>query len=291
MLVLSDRHTGEVTFEGQRVTERLPCFVCRDLHAKQSWCLVDPQRGLAICPRVESSRRIGDAGWLHSKDGDIGALVPRERAFSVRREAEPHRDFGGEFCMMLRDARPSDVSRLAARLSLPIEAAQSVPFGVKRRADRVAYAFAMRDPTDDHWSRWPVIGVKLRTDDAKFCEKGSRIGLIVPRCFDHESQTLVVTEGESDLMVAASWGLNAVARAGCEQSVAQIGRLARGKRLVIVSDKDEAGRRGAARLRDYCAARARSVTVLEPPCKDIRAWHASGATADDFRWRLRSLTP
>jgi hypothetical protein len=289
MFVLSDRQTGEVTFEGQRVTERLPCFVCRDIHAKQSWCLIDPIRGLSICPRVESSRRIGDAGWLHARERDIGTIVPRGRVFVVRRETEERRDFGGAFLMMQGDARGADVARLALHLSIPVSAVEGVPLGVKRRAERVAYAFAMLDPDDRHWSQWAVIGIKLRTDDAKFCEKGSRLGLIVPSNFDHAAPMLVVTEGESDLMVAASWGLNAVARAGCEQSVVQIGRLARGKRLVIVSDKDEAGRRGAARLRDYCSTRARSVTVLEPPCKDIRAWHASGANADDFRWRLRSL--
>ena len=46
-----------------RVTRRRPCPVC----GKPNWCLVSKgsEPSKAICQRVESAHRWGDAGWLH----------------------------------------------------------------------------------------------------------------------------------------------------------------------------------------------------------------------------------
>lgn len=74
---LVDRQTGKVTFDGKRVSRSLPCPVCSHLHTRQGWCVVDAGRGLAICPRVESPKRIGEAGWLHGAQIPTGSFVVR----------------------------------------------------------------------------------------------------------------------------------------------------------------------------------------------------------------------
>src|SRR5689334_20739084 len=56
----------------RRVCRAHPCPVC----GRPDWCVVSTDGGVAICPRVESSKRAGDAGWLHRL---IGAQ-PRIRA-------------------------------------------------------------------------------------------------------------------------------------------------------------------------------------------------------------------
>ena len=45
----------------KRVSRETPCPVC----GKADWCLVAADGTAAICPRTESPRRCGDAGFLH----------------------------------------------------------------------------------------------------------------------------------------------------------------------------------------------------------------------------------
>ena len=63
--MILNEHNGAVAFDGRRVSRRNPCPIC----GKDSWCLVDADRGLALCPRTEGGRKIGSAGWLHRLDG------------------------------------------------------------------------------------------------------------------------------------------------------------------------------------------------------------------------------
>src|SRR5262245_17779515 len=44
-----------------RVSRSNPCPICK----RPDWCLVAVDGSVAICPRVESPRRAGEAGWLH----------------------------------------------------------------------------------------------------------------------------------------------------------------------------------------------------------------------------------
>ena len=47
----------------RRVSAAHPCPVCK----KPDWCLDSPNGTAAICARVESGKRCGDAGWLHRR--------------------------------------------------------------------------------------------------------------------------------------------------------------------------------------------------------------------------------
>jgi hypothetical protein len=281
---LIDKRTGEVVFDGAPASRSNPCGVCSHLHRNQGWCLIDRQRGLTICPRVPSDKRIGNAGWLHGDEHRTASdFSPPLRAPDRQTPDFRHAWEGARLA-----CREIDTARLAQAVRLPVEFVRLVAHGVERgdRGDR--WVFPMRLPASGPVAAWPICGLKTRSDDGKkFCAKGSRIGLILCADFNPLADTLVVTEGESDLMVAASWGLNAVARAGCEQSVRDLANLSAGKRVLLIADKDEAGRRGASRLRDAMTT-AQRVTIVEPPCKDLREWFLQGATRDDLIWKLKS---
>jgi len=278
-VILRDRRTGEVSFEGVRASRAVPCWVCADLHKRQSWCLVDPQRGKCICPRVESSKRIGNAGWLHEREqtGDVRP-VPL-----IRRPPIPDQaiDWQAEWQAAVAAERLQSLTGwLGKTLALPEAAVSSVAVG-NRNGDA---AFLMTDADGK------ATGLKLRTmSGKKLCALHSRLGVIRAKAFDPALPTLVVTEGESDLMVAASWGMNAVARVGCRSCEAIVSRLAQGKRALIIADNDGAGIAGAKALAGVCR-QANRIAIVTPPAniKDLRAWALRGATKADVVWRARA---
>ena len=62
----------------RRVSKAKPCPVC----GKPDWCLVTGPQGdstAAICARVESPKRCGEAGWLHVLRDDGPAWPPWRR--------------------------------------------------------------------------------------------------------------------------------------------------------------------------------------------------------------------
>jgi len=283
--MLTDRRTGEVVFDGVEASRSLPCWVCGDRHRNQGWCLLDVERRVAICPRVESQRRIGEAGWWHGDGSKASSASLVSHSRTAREESSI--DWAARWSDAVQAARQSDVAALAASLRLTPEAVgASIEVGIERNqsGERSCWAFAMRDASGS------VCGLKLRMSDGrKLCAKGSRLGIIRSRGFSSGSGDLYITEGESDLMVAAGWGLNAIARPGCRSCVQIISAMSRGKRVVIVSDLDDAGRSGALALRDALKGRARDVSVVLPEFKDLREWHCNGGTADDLAWLVRSV--
>jgi hypothetical protein len=276
VLTLVNRGTGEVIFSGERVRRGLPCPICAHLHSTPSWCLIDTARRKVICPRVQSVKKCGDAGWWHDLDG--ASVEVSVRVLPVA-EPKPCIDFADRWKRAQERRQASDVQRLSERLGLAEEWLRAIPFGV----DGEAWAFPMTGEDGR------IVGLKLRTfDGKKICAKGSRLGLILPRAFKKDAPELWVTEGESDLMAAVgAFGVNAVARPGCTSCTRQIAQMAEGKHLIVLADNDKAGREGAAALLAACEG-ARSATVLLPPAKDVREWVKGGATAADVRWRLKS---
>lgn len=272
---LIDKKTGEVTFDGQRVSRSLPCPICSHLHTRQGWCVVDPVRGLSICPRVESPQKIGEAGWLHG--AQIAQGVHIQRLLVLERSAV---DWHKIWQSARDQCKQSDINRLAESICVDPEAIKKIGVGIYEGS----WAFAMRGGDNG------VCGVKLRTPDGKkLCVKGSRLGLVVPESYDSALNTLWITEGESDLAVAVSWNLNALGRMGCRSSVQQIVDRSKGKEVVIIADRDEAGIAGATALVKSIGRMSRSVIVVQPNAKDLREWHLAGAVCEDLMFRVSSI--
>ena len=277
-LVLADRKTGEVAFEGRRVSRALPCPICSHLHRTQSWCLVDAARGLAICPRVESDRRIGDAGYLHRTDG--GTLDPARVV--VRRPERPDPADLGWLQPRYADAlTQTRAAELADRWGTSVDTLRAIGCGW----DGAAWTFPMHQGAR-------IVGFRRRLlDGGKVCRTGSRLGLMLPAGRTAPRGSLFVVEGESDLAASLDLGLDAVARPGCRVCEDLVVPLAKGRDAVIVADADAPGMEGASSLRLRLLKIARSVVIVRPPGrhKDLRDWVRAGGTRESLRFIVTSL--
>lgn len=281
--ILHDKRTGEVVFDGVEASRSLPCWVCEHKHKNPSWCLVDPVRRVCICQRVDSSRRIGDAGYWHGEMKSEWLRVAEPYVVKLKKEIEANNIDWELMWDEMKDARTvANSLELSEKISLPYEYVMGISFGWCHTSN--AWAFPMRDEDGK------LCGIKLRLRNGKkICVKGSRLGLVYAKSFDNNRRDLFVTEGESDCMVAAGFGFNAVARPSCSSCREHVRRLAIRKDVVVCADKDEAGKRGATDLTLAIRKAASSVTIITPPVKDLRKWFVDGITAQDVDWKVRSI--
>ena len=253
-----------------RVSRERPCPVCE----KTDWCLVAEDKTACICPRTESAKRCGDAGFLHR-------LIDTQRPYGPR-------------CVTLRPATaPPDLSVLAAsyreaatpdRLAafaaeLGAGPGSLIAFGVGWAAGYPAWAFPMTDPTTG-----TVTGIRLRPPvGKKFSVTGGKESLFLPDGLAPQ-EMLLVCEGATDAIAAHAIGFpNAVGRPSCTGGTAHLVALVRRHKpagVVLVADNDVAGMRGADALAATLTLYSRDVRVIAPPdgVKDLRAWVAAGAT-------------
>jgi hypothetical protein len=251
MIVLMDSRTGEVVFDGRRVSRAHRCPVC----GKDTWCVYDPQRGAAICPRVESDRRIGDAGWMHKGDS-----VPKTAVFEKQRAELLPMD-GGEAAQARYEAQGAARLPLLA-LSLGLSRASLRRLGAGWNGS--AWTFPMRN------ARREIVGFRTRGEDgSKFAIKGSRAGVFIPEDLPRGG-TIWVVEGPTDVAAMLDMDLPAVGRASCMGQEEEIARCVMPYEAVhLVADADEVGVRGALRLSKTIGRRSR---VMLPPLglKDAR---------------------
>ncbi len=260
-----------------RVSRRRRCPICN----QGDWCLLSRKGGedpvQAICPRIESPTRFGEAGWLHQlREG------PTER-----------RDRGIELPSVPKDHR-LEAERLACSANLgPIAAALGLPSDVLQR-------LLVGTGADAHgtFSSWPqfdshlrVVGISLRRDDgSKRLRSGDRSGLHVPLDLplSLSGERVLVVEGGSDCAAGLALGLWSIGRHSVLSGFGEIVRLLRSRRpacITVVADRDpderglRASQRLAARLRPICP----QVGVVLPPSgiKDLRAWTSAGAALAD----------
>jgi phage/plasmid primase-like uncharacterized protein len=128
-----------------------------------------------------------------------------------------------------------------------------------------------------------VIGIRLRCPRTarKWALNGSKAGLI----FDPDSMAepidrLWVVEGPTDAAALLSIELDVAgvpSAGGAADLLVALARRVRPSDVVIVADRDEAGQRGAERLRDALLIVA-PVRIVTPSIgiKDARAWVGSG---------------
>jgi hypothetical protein len=263
------------------VNRERPCPVC----GKADWCLIAEDKSAAICPRTESPKRCGDAGFLHTFTDTSHLWAPRRVALPVR-VAPP--DLSALASEYQRAATPEQLKSLAARLHLPVESLTA--FRVGWAVDRGAWAFPMTDPTTGN-----VTNIRFRTPSGgKFSVRGGKESLFLPDTLPADSDELFVCEGATDAVAAHGIGFgNAVGRASCTGGTAHVVALVRARkpaRVVLVRDNDEPGIRGADALARVLVLHSRDVRVLAPPngVKDLRDWITSGATRDDMDQLIRT---
>ncbi len=265
--------------EWKRVSQRRTCPAC----GRSDWCLYagpDDAPTAAICARVESDRRVGEAGWFHRlRDDDrraVRSVVVRGRQ---RSQATLVLDFGLFARECTQRLQPQELQMLASSLGLSFRSLQRLQVGWSAR--HRGYTFPMVDAAGD------VLGVRLRLPSGrKLSVKGGREGLFRPADLDAVAR-LLVTEGPTDCAALLDLGFSAVGRPSCTGGVKLLVELVQAQRpaeLVIVADGDAPGQRGAESLASVLVAYSRAVRVITPPSgiKDARDWKRRGATAEDM---------
>ncbi len=272
----------------QRVSRARRCPVC----GRPDWCLVsrdDPQSpSSAVCARVESPIRFGDAGWLHRFRDD-----PHPRESTPRRtvaqyvapdQAERLARFARTCSARADRAR---LERLSQELGLSVESLQWLQTGWATAAELEelgtcckssgAWTFPMVDATGQ------VRGIRLRAPDGyKYALRGGRQGLFVPEGLA-DSGPVFVAEGPTDTAALLDLGFEAIGRPSCGSGAALVTAWVRRhcrSEVAVVSDGDGPGQRGADALAKMLVAYCAAVRGLAPPegVKDMRDWKRAGAT-------------
>ena len=127
-----------------------------------------------------------------------------------------------------------------------------------------------------------VVGIRTRFPDGKkMAIKGSTAGIFMsPIPVKHYADPVMVCEGPSDTAAMMQLGYSALGRPSCTGGTNILKAMLAGKEVVIVSDADSPGRRGAGRLAAELVTLCPSVKIIEPPAKDMREWLNEGATRD-----------
>jgi hypothetical protein len=267
-----------------RVSKTHPCPVC----GRPDWCIfAGPADNptAAICARVESGKRAGEAGWLHVLR-DCGATwAPWRRtlrkAVDFIASQPAAAGIAAECAAGVRWAvdHPEPLERFAVGLGVSPESLRRL--GVGYSPDRQAWLFPMTDAAGN------ICGVRLRLSSGrKLSIRGGKEGLFIPAGID--GGRLLITEGPTDCAALLDLGFCAVGRPSCSGGVAHlvglVGRLKPG-RVVLVADADGPGRAGAQALAERLRALCGDVRVIEPAPgqKDMRQWKAAGATRADVQ--------
>lgn len=258
----------------KRVNKERPCPICH----KPDWCAVSSDGAVALCHRIESRRRCGDAGWLHRIGPGSIYSAGRIRIAPLVRAC--HRDFS-LLAAGYRDANePGRLYQFA--VSLGLTTASIGRFGVGWCQQYRAWSFPMVDADGR------VVGIRLRrSDGSKFAVKGGREGLFVPRDRPVELAPLLITEGPTDAAALLEMGFaNVIGRPSCTGGMKMVVQIIQRAPtdIVIVADNDEPGQRGAANLASVLAVYAPAVRVIQPPegIKDARDWLRAGGTREDI---------
>lgn len=261
----------------RRVTKAQPCQIC----GKPDWCLASTDGSSAICARIESSSRAGEAGWLHRMRD---CKTPRgcRAVRSIRLGGSSH-GIGSDALRALADqysasVPPESLTRLATTLGLSAESLLRLHIGWTGRA----WSFPMTDCQGE------VRGIRLRLPDGSKCAvKGGHEGLFIPSGLGFESP-LLIAEGPSDCAALLDLGFDAIGRPNCRGGrllIIDFIKRHRTPEVVIVADGDVPGQQGAASLGRSLVCRVHRVRVITPPpsIKDVRAWKLAGATKRDVQ--------
>lgn len=256
-----------------RVSPSDPCPIC----AKPDWCLIAPDGSAAICARIESDKRCGEAGWLHRLTEPAPRLPSKPKAKAMPAKNWP--DEANAFAANLDDSRRA---KLATTLKLPPEALAVLPLLGFHPTDSAGVCFTF--PECDETGT--VIGLNRRFDDgSKRMLPGGKRGLTLPDGWRDRPGALLIVEGPTDCVALTAAGLAAIGRPSNTGGVPLLTKLLRDwpteRGIVILGEIDKKpsgewpGRMGAeSTARQLAATLNRPVRWTLPPddAKDVRHW-------------------
>ncbi len=253
------------------------------------WCSLHRDGKKVICPRVRSTVKIKNAGWLH-KVQDNG----------LKKHKKPHKQRSNA-CINWEATSKLYEKKLIARHPYDLVRDLGLKSTDTLRQFRVgwdteAYTIPCYDGEEY------MIGIMRRFPDGKkMYVSRSKNGLFIPQMRSCEGNVFI-TEGFSDGASLVDIGFRALGRANCETGVGYIKRwLYEHKKVAqvtVVADNDtdnvngNVGQRGAKSLsRELYGGRQRIAVLEVPPAfKDIRVWITEGlAKTDDIIRRSRVI--
>ena len=262
----------------QRVNRNHPCPVC----GRPDWCLTSHDGVWAICPRIESDRRAGEAGYLHRltdtpgqwRRGPITTIIVPGAAMDTAQLSTLARRYQAEA------EKFKHLEKLGSRLGVSAESLRRLGVGYDHAGD---------------FSTWPmvdadgaIVGINRRfADGSKKIMPGHHAGLYLPVDLPGNlaGETLLVVEGGSDTAAGLDLGFWTVGRFSCTHGGKLLAQLLRDRQpglVVIVADADGPGRQGAAELARKLVLFTRNLRMIEPPgYKDLRQWKQAGANLLD----------
>ena len=106
------------------------------------------------------------------------------------------------------------------------------------------------------------------------------------------ARSVVVCEGEKDCETARGMGLVATCNPhGAGKWRPEYSESLRGKRICIIADADQPGRKHAQEVAASLHGKAESLKVIETPsAKDLSEWVANGGTRDSFLELIRNAS-
>ena len=259
-----------------RVNRERRCPVCDHT----DWCLIAKDGSAVLCPRTESEKWAGEAGWLHRLRSGRSGHRKRTRTRVI--DYGPSPDFVELNAGFQRSVELERLRRLASGLGLAADVLKR--FGVGWCHGREAWSFPMCDVNRR------VIGIHLRRPNGKkFAIKGSRQGLFLPDELPSSPKTLLIAEGLTDAAALLSMGFPEIVGrpsyiGGYRLLTELVGEITP-EMVVIVADADGPGQNGASNLANVLKCYVPSVRIISPPeeLKDARGWLLAGGTAEDVQ--------
>jgi len=274
-----------------RVSKHHPCPIC----GKADWCLVASDGSVAICPRIESNRRAGQAGYLHilgdgsdgsdGSDGGDGVKQP----LSISILTSSIRDFSTLARQYQIEAENTGKIKLIAK-DIDLSSESLHRFGVGWSSRESASIWPLSDATGR------IIGLNRRfADGSKRIIYGHKAGLYMPVDLPHNlmENLLLICEGGSDAVAGLDLGFWSIGRFSCTHGAGLLKNLVQHRQpaeVIIVADCDESGQRGAESLALALLAYVPSLKVITPPAKDLRTWKRAGADHEEIN-QLVKITP
>lgn len=214
-----------------RVTGSRKCPVC----GKPDYCLVCPTGKSAICQRVESRKRCGDAGWLHRLEEPLPAFEPPPKP----RPVSPT-NWGKATLIAAANLNAVAKYELARSLGLPDHGLDCIQglgaWNVLEGGE--CFVFPEVDGNGN------VIGLNRRyADGRKLHVPGGARGITVPYDWDQGNGPLYIVEGPTDTAAMICAGLCAWGRPSNTGGVAFLAealqKLPEAIPVVIVGENDK----------------------------------------------------